>query len=71
MIRRSELVVTASIAKRDETGLEWIFAAQRADLSPIPEPEQLAPRYHVRDLAHCSNFSRDGLGCVPSAVARA
>ena len=27
---------------------EWIFATQRADLSPVPEPERFAARYRVR-----------------------
>lgn len=36
--------------KEDESWSDWIFATQRADLSPIPEPEQMALRYRVRLL---------------------
>jgi hypothetical protein len=34
--------------KEDETWSDWIFATQRADLSPVSEPERMALRYRVR-----------------------
>jgi len=36
--------------KEDETWSDWIFATQRADLSPVSEPERMALRYRVRPV---------------------
>ena len=36
--------------KQDEAWSDWTMATQRADLSPIPEPERMALRYRVRLL---------------------
>ena len=36
--------------KEDETWSQWILARQRADLSPVPEPERMAVCYRVREL---------------------
>jgi hypothetical protein len=33
--------------KQDEAWSDWIFATERADLTPIPEPERFAVRYRV------------------------
>ncbi len=43
-----ELKIPPAPRKQDETWSEWIFATQRADLSPVPEPERFAARYRVR-----------------------
>jgi len=43
-----ELKIPSAPTKQDETWSEWIFATQRADLSPIPETERFAVRYRVR-----------------------
>jgi len=43
-----ELKIPRAPTKQDETWSEWIFATQRADLSPVPEPERFAARYRVR-----------------------
>jgi hypothetical protein len=43
-----ELKIPPAPRKQDETWSEWIFAAQRADLSPVPESERFAARYRVR-----------------------
>ena len=36
--------------KEDEAWSDWIFARQRADLSPVAEPERMALRYRVRTV---------------------
>lgn len=36
--------------KQDEGWSDWIFAIQRADLTPIPEPERFVARYRVRAI---------------------
>jgi MFS family permease len=43
-----ELKIPPAPGKQDETWSEWIFATQRVDLSPVPEPERFAARYRVR-----------------------
>ena len=43
-----ELKISPAPTRQDETWSEWIFAAQRADLSPVPESERFAARYRVR-----------------------
>jgi len=43
-----ELKIPRAPTKQDETWSEWIFATQRADLSPVPEPERMALSYRVR-----------------------
>jgi hypothetical protein len=43
-----ELKIPPTPTKQDKTWSEWIFATQRADLSPVPEPERFAARYRVR-----------------------
>jgi hypothetical protein len=43
-----ELKIPPAPRKEDETWSDWIFATQRADLSPVPEPERFAARYRVR-----------------------
>lgn len=43
-----ELKIPSAPRKEDETWSDWIFAAQRADLSPVSEPERMALRYRVR-----------------------
>ncbi len=43
-----ELKIPRAPTKQDETWSEWIFATQRADLSPVPESERFAARYRVR-----------------------
>jgi hypothetical protein len=43
-----EVKIPPAPGKQDETWCEWIFATQRADLSPVPEPERFAARYRVR-----------------------
>jgi hypothetical protein len=45
-----ELKIPRAPTKQDETWSEWISAAQRADLSPVPEPERFAARYRVRTV---------------------
>lgn len=44
------LNLPAAPRKEDETWSQWILATQRADLSPVPEPERMAVRYRVREL---------------------
>jgi MFS family permease len=44
------LNLPAAPRKEDETWSQWILATQRADLSPVPEPERIAVRYRVREL---------------------
>jgi hypothetical protein len=43
-----ELKIPATPTKQDENWSDWIFAAQRADLSSVPESERFAARYRVR-----------------------
>ena len=43
-----ELKIPPAPTKQDETWSEWIFATQRADLTPVPEAERFAARYRVR-----------------------
>jgi hypothetical protein len=43
-----ELKIPAAPTRENETWSDWIFATQRADLSPVPEPERFAARYRVR-----------------------
>ncbi len=45
-----ELKIPPSPGKEDETWSDWIFAAQQADLTPIPETERMALRYRVRPV---------------------
>ena len=44
------LNLPAAPRKEDETWSRWILATQRADLSPVPEPERIAVRYRVREF---------------------
>ena len=44
------LNLPAAPRKEDEMWSQWILATQRADLSPVPEPERIAVRYRVREL---------------------
>jgi hypothetical protein len=46
-----ELKIPPAPTKQDETWSEWIFATQRADLTPVPEPERFAARYRVRSVS--------------------
>lgn len=43
-----ELKLPPSPRKEDEMWSEWMFAMQRADLTPVSEPERIALRYRVR-----------------------
>jgi hypothetical protein len=45
-----ELKIPPAPTKQDETWSEWIFATQRGDLSPVPEPKRFAARYRVRPV---------------------
>ncbi len=36
--------------KEDEAWSEWIFATERADLTPIPDSERFAIRYRVHPI---------------------
>jgi hypothetical protein len=45
-----ELGIPPAPRKEDETWSDWIFATQRADLTPVPEAERMALRYRVRTL---------------------
>jgi hypothetical protein len=46
-----ELKIPPAPRKDDETWSDWIFATQRADLSPVSEPERMALRYRVRPVS--------------------
>jgi hypothetical protein len=46
-----ELKIPPAPRKQDETWSEWIFATQRADLSPVPEQQRFAVRYRVQPAA--------------------
>jgi MFS family permease len=45
-----ELKIPPTPRKEDETWSDWILATQRADLTPVPEPERMALRYRVRPV---------------------
>jgi MFS family permease len=45
-----DLKIPPAPRKEDETWSDWIFARQRADLSPVPESERIALRYRVRPI---------------------
>ena len=45
-----ELKIPPAPQKEDEAWSDWIFATQRADLSPVSESERTALRYHVRTV---------------------
>jgi hypothetical protein len=45
-----ELRIPPAPRKEDETWSDWIFATQRADLSPVSEPERMALRYRIRTV---------------------
>src|ERR1043166_3380805 len=45
-----ELKIPPSPRKEDETWSDWIFATQRADLSPVSETERMALRYRVQPV---------------------
>jgi len=45
-----ELRIPPKPRKDDEAWSDWIFATQRADLSPVSESEQMAIRYRVRPV---------------------
>jgi hypothetical protein len=40
----------ASPRKENETWSDWLFATQRADLTPVPQTERFALRYRVHPL---------------------
>jgi hypothetical protein len=40
----------AAPRKEDEAWSDWVFGTQRADLSPVPEPERFALRYRVHPI---------------------
>src|SRR5438046_5239753 len=42
-----KLKLRAKPRKEDEAWSDWITAMERADLSPVPEPERIAVRYRV------------------------
>jgi hypothetical protein len=44
------LDLPAAPRKEDEAWSNWIFATERADLTPVPEPERFAVRYRVRPI---------------------
>lgn len=43
-----ELKIPPAPGREDEAWSDWIFATQRADLSPVPEAERMALRCRVR-----------------------
>jgi MFS family permease len=43
-----KLKLRAKPRKEDEAWSDWITATERADLSPVPEPERIAVRYRVQ-----------------------
>ena len=45
-----ELKIPPTPRKEDETWSDWIFATQRADLTPVPESERMALRCRVRPV---------------------
>jgi hypothetical protein len=40
----------AAPRKENETWSDWTLATERADLTPVPEPERIAARYRVRPV---------------------
>jgi len=40
----------AAPRKENETRSDWTLATQRADLTPVPDPERIAVRYRVRPV---------------------
>jgi len=47
-----ELKIPPVPRKEDETWSDWVFATQKADLTPIPETERMVLRYRVRPVNH-------------------
>jgi hypothetical protein len=47
-----ELKIPPAPRQKDEAWSDWIFATQRADLSPVPESERIALRYRVRPIGN-------------------
>jgi hypothetical protein len=45
-----ELTIPSAPRKEDETWSDWIFATQRADLTPVHEIDRMALRYRVRPV---------------------
>ena len=45
-----ELKIPPTPRKENETWSDWIFATQRANLSPVSESERMALRYRVRPI---------------------
>jgi|SRR5215475_4741347 len=45
-----EVRIPPAPRKEDEAWSDWISATQRADLSPVSEPERIAIRYRVRQV---------------------
>jgi hypothetical protein len=45
-----ELRIPPAPRKEDQTWSDWMFATQRADLSPVSEHERMALRYRVRPV---------------------
>jgi hypothetical protein len=45
-----ELKIPPAPRKEDETWSDWIFATQRADLSPVSEPERMELRNRLRPM---------------------
>ena len=45
-----ELRISPAPTRNDESWSEWIYATQRADLSPVPEAERMAVRYRVQPV---------------------
>jgi hypothetical protein len=43
-----KLKLRAKPRKDDEAWSDWMTATERADLSPVPEPERIAVRYRVQ-----------------------
>lgn len=43
-----KLKLRAKPRKEDEAWSDWMTATERADLSPVPEPERIAVRYRVQ-----------------------
>jgi hypothetical protein len=43
-----KLKLRAKPRKKDEAWSDWMTATERADLTPVPEPERIAVRYRVQ-----------------------
>ena len=43
-----KLKLRAKPRKDDEAWSDWMTATERADLTPVPEPERIAVRYRVK-----------------------